>query len=225
MQEKEFEKKLYCAFKPKAEINDFNQELTQNYNEIQKLQNEITEIELSLDKSKVRNSKKIKTLKTGTSKSEVIYLSDQVKLPPEEVISKGNEFQESTFKISDILTDNNHKIYLHFTFQNDVSQEITEASTSVLKIDDITSSNSNGYVSSPEISVFPNLAQQGIPNTFSNKSNSQILMSQRSASYMSGGIEWAKPRVFNLSIPIVTRIFGLPIITCLLLALLIIVII
>ncbi|RHZ80866.1 hypothetical protein Glove_131g73 [Diversispora epigaea] len=108
-----------------------------------------------------------------------------------------------------------------------------EANTSVLKIDDITSSNiesepllqSNVYISSLEISVLPNLAQQGILNTFSDKSNSQILMPQRSVPYMLREIEWTKPRVFDSSISIVTRIFGLPIITYLLLALLIIVII
>ncbi|RHZ82681.1 hypothetical protein Glove_105g17 [Diversispora epigaea] len=198
MQEKELEKKLYCVLKSKTEINNFSeklqdkcsdqirsfnqerktwvlekeyldQELTQNYNEIQKLQNEITEMELSLGKFKVRNSKKIKTLKSKLDfsqknlkkKDSEILSFDKITL--EEAISGGNELQKGTSKISDTSTNNNRKIYLHqflrknneqspssshiespeqqdFTSQNDVSQEITKASIFMLKSDNNTSS-------------------------------------------------------------------------------------
>ncbi|RHZ64209.1 hypothetical protein Glove_326g171 [Diversispora epigaea] len=101
--------------------------------------------------------------------------------------------------------------------------ESTEADTFVLKIDNTNSSNkksgsllqSNSYVLL-EISVLPNLAQQEILNISLDKLNFQISVPQRDVPYIPEGIE---------SIPIATRIFGLPIITCLLLALLIIVII
>ncbi|RHZ75636.1 hypothetical protein Glove_212g99 [Diversispora epigaea] len=214
------------------EKKDLNWELTQYYNEIDKLQKENTNLISQITEKELSFSKLKSKLKKNSEKkdSEIISLNSklsELEHIKNELIKKNDKLERQK---SDILTASNRKIYLRkflrknngqslnslsyikspeqqdFTSQNDISQKIKEANT-FSNVENKSLLQSNDCVSHPEINVFPNLVQQRIPNASSDKSNFQISMPQRDVPYISGGIEWAEPRVEDSSIPIATRIF------------------
>ncbi|RHZ78622.1 hypothetical protein Glove_158g87 [Diversispora epigaea] len=173
-------KKLKGESKKNSEKKDDAKLRVSNSSEISSLESKIVKLECIKDEL-----------------TEKINKLEHQKLPSEKTISGGNELQKGTSKISDISTDSNRTIFLHqflrknngqsldsfshikspeqqdFTSQNDVSQEITEVNT-FSNVENRSLLQSNDCVSPPEINVLPNLVQQKIPNTSSDKSNSQI---------------------------------------------------
>ncbi|RHZ89259.1 hypothetical protein Glove_16g215 [Diversispora epigaea] len=86
---------------------------------------------------------------------------------------------------------------------SDLSKAITKTVPKISNEININKTNRNNILDTSITleNVLSNLTQQGIPNTSSDKSNSQILIPQKNISYISGGIELMSYKGESASFP------------------------